>query len=540
MSDNKKIVTRIAPSPTGDPHVGTVYVGLFNYALAKQNGGTFILRVEDTDRERFNETSEGRILDMMDWLGLNPDESPAAGGANPPYRQSERLDVYTEYAAKLFETGHLYASFMTDEELDALRTEQRQRKAPFLGYDGRERDIPLEEAKARIAAGEPHVLRLRTPEDGETTFRDELRGDVTIANSETRDGVMIKKDGYPTYHFANVVDDHLMGVTHVMRAEEWVTSTPIHVILYNAFGWEIPKFIHLPLLRNPDSNKSKISKRKVDTSVENYRKMGILPEALLNYLGTMGWSMPTGEEFFNLEEMIEAFDYSRISLGGPVFDMKKLRHFNATYMREKLDLETLADRAAPFLIEAGLSWDDEDYYLDVIEVMTERVETLQDFPDKAAYFFTDEFEYEEQALKKIKGGQKYLQDLEREFAQLDSFDYDTVNDMVRGYIQNQSVKMGEVMQPLRAAVTGTGATPDLIDVVSLLDRDRVVFRIGRALTMMTEALPDDNPELHAKAEKEAKEKAEKERLAQEEAKKEAGRKAAEQRAKEKGDNGEDK
>ncbi len=491
---DKTIVTRIAPSPTGDPHVGTAYVGLFNYVFAKQQNGKFILRIEDTDRDRYNPESEKRIMGMMYWLGLEPSESPEVGGENPPYRQSERLEIYKKYADLLLDKGAIYPSFMTAEELKALREEQRSKKASFIGYDGRERNIPLEEAKARVAVGEPYVLRLRTPETGQTSYQDELRGTISVPNSEIRDGVMVKQDGYPTYHFANVIDDHLMGITHVIRGEDWQTSTPIHVLLYEAFGWEKPKFIHLPLLRNADKSKSKISKRKVDTSVDSYRAQGILPEALINFLGNMGWSMPTGEEFFKLKNMVSYFDYKRISLGGPVFDFKKLRYVNAHYLREVLSLEDLGERVKPFLEEANLNWDDEDYLLDVLDVMRERVEVLSDFASKADYFFREDFSFDEQAKKKLKSGQMHLGSLEREFALIDPYDYDSVDDLIRNYVKSHSIKMGEVMQPLRAALTGTTSSPDLIDVISILGRSKVLSRIGRALTYLTQGLPDDKPE----------------------------------------------
>src|SRR5690606_5902888 len=330
-----EVVTRIAPSPTGDPHVGTAYVGLFSYVLAKKHGGRFIFRLEDTDRQRYQEQSERRILEMFEWLGLHPDESPASGGPSAPYRQSERLDTYREHVDKLLESGHTYRAFETTEELDEMRTEQKRLGKP-LGYDGRGRSLPPEEQQRRAAAGEAHVVRLMTPDDGTTTVVDRLRGEITFANEEIRDPVILKSDGYPTYHLAVVVDDHLMGVSHVVRAEEWITSTPIHVLLYRAFGWQLPEFVHMPLLRNPD--RTKLSKRKSDTSVDSYRRQGILPEALLNFLATLGWSMPDGREFFDLEEMTAAFDVDRVSLGEPVFDVKKLKFFNAKYIRELLPL----------------------------------------------------------------------------------------------------------------------------------------------------------------------------------------------------------
>ncbi len=488
------VVTRIAPSPTGDPHVGTAYIGLFNYVFAKKHGGKFILRIEDTDRERYNADSEMRIFKMMHWLGLNPDESPEIGGPNGPYQQSERLEIYKKHALDLVESGHLYPCFCSEERLLKLREEQKRRKQP-LGYDGFCRNLSKEEAGACMAAGkEPYVLRLKAPSEGETVFRDELRGQIRFKNSDIRDGIMLKSDGYPTYHLANVIDDHLMGVTHVLRAEEWITSTPIHVLLYRAFGWDEPKFIHMPLLRNPDANKSKISKRKLDTSVDSYRDQGILPEALINFLGNMGWSMPDGREFFGLKDMIKEFSIERISLGGPVFDLKKLRFFNARYLRDILSLEDLAERVKPFLEAAGYDWDDEDYLLDILDILKSRAETLTEFVPHGAYFFHEDFSYDEQAKKKLAAGQKYLEDLEREFALLESYDEDSIDDLIHDYVQSQSVGMGKVLQPLRAALTGVSNSPSMTELISVLGKQRVLKRIGRALSYITAGLPDDKPQ----------------------------------------------
>lgn len=484
------MVTRIAPSPTGDPHVGTAYVGLFNYVFAKQQGGKFILRIEDTDRERYQAASETRIIQMMHWLGLDPDESPSKGGPHAPYRQSERLEIYRRHAQALLDSGHLYRAFETPDELDAIREELR-RKGKTPGYDGRARATSPTESDRRAAAGEPFVLRLKLPRQGDIAFTDRLRGEIRIHESELFDAVMIKSDGYPTYHFANVVDDYLMGVTHVIRAEEWISSTPLHVALYDAFGWPRPEFIHLPLLRNPD--KSKISKRKLDTSVDSYREQGILPEALLNFLANMGWSMPDGREFFGLAEMIEHFSFERLSLGGPVFDLKKLRFFNAKYLRDLLPLEQVAERAKPFLAAAGCHWDNDDYLLDVIDVLRPRAETLSEF-SQHGYFFGEEFPYDAEARKKLASGQKYLQDLERELSMLDFFDHDAIEEALRDYVQSQTVKMGEVMMPLRAALSGTLATPSVTDLCVILGKRRVLARIGRALTELQSALPDDNPQ----------------------------------------------
>lgn len=487
-----EVVTRIAPSPTGDPHVGTAYVGLFSYVLAKKHGGRFIFRLEDTDRQRYQEQSERRILEMFTWLGLEPDESPLKGGPNGPYRQSERLHIYREHVGRLLETGHAYRAFETAEELEAMRAEQKRLGKP-LGYDGRGRKVPREEQERRAAAGEPHVVRLLTPDDGTTSFVDRLRGEISFANEEIRDPVLLKSDGYPTYHLAVVVDDHLMGVTHVIRAEEWITSTPIHVLLYRAFGWQPPEFVHVPILRNPD--RSKLSKRKSDTSVDSYRRQGILPEALLNYLATLGWSMPDGREFFSLEEMIAAFDLDRMSTGEPIFDIKKLKFFNAKYLREILPLEDVAARVRPLFEERGYDLgDDPDYVLDVVDVLRPRAETLVELADQAHYFFTEDFPYDEGARKQLAAGQAHLQAVERELSMLEFFDYDGVDEMLRDYVQAQAVPMGKVMMPLRAALTGTTTSPGVVDLIVILGKRRSLERIGRALTFIDAGLPDDDPQ----------------------------------------------
>ncbi|MFH1132138.1 MAG: glutamate--tRNA ligase, partial [Pseudomonadota bacterium] len=295
---------RIAPSPTGDPHVGTAYVVLFNYAYAKRHGGKFILRIEDTDQTRSSRGSEDAILRSLRWLGLEWDEGPDVGGPHGPYRQSERSAIYKEHADLLIERGHAYRCFCTPERLTELRAKQREAKQD-PGYDGKCRELDPEEVAKRVAANEPHVVRLKMPKDGETVVPDLLRGEVVISNQQSDDQVLMKSDGMPTYHLANVVDDHLMGITHVIRAEEWISSTPKHLRLYEGFGWELPTFIHLPLLRNKD--KSKISKRKNPVSLDYYREIGILPQAMINFLALLGWSYGDDQEKFTLEQMVEKF-----------------------------------------------------------------------------------------------------------------------------------------------------------------------------------------------------------------------------------------
>jgi glutamyl-tRNA synthetase len=485
------VVTRIAPSPTGDPHVGTAYVGLFDYVLAKQGQGRFIFRLEDTDRKRYDADSENRILSAMSWLGLTPDEGPEIGGANGPYRQSERLDLYRGHAELLLQAGCAYRAFETDDELESMALKQKQLGQP-QGYDSRGRTLGRVEQEKRAAGGESHVIRFRAPDEGETRFFDSLRGEIRWPHKEIRDAVLLKSDGYPTYHFAVVVDDHLMGVTHVVRAEEWISSTALHINLYQAFGWKHPVFLHLSLLRNLD--KSKISKRKTDTSLESYRDQGIVPEALLNYLGTLGWSMPDGREFFGIQDMIKHFAVTRLSPGEPIFDAKRLRHFNAKYLREIFTLEDLAVRVEPLFIEAGYAWSNEDYLLDVIDVLRPRVETLTDFVEQARYFFESEFPYEDAARKRLFAGQKYLEDLENQLSILEFYDYDSVDDLLHDYVQSQAVSMGKALQPLRAALTGRSQAPGVTDLITILGKQPVLARICRALQVINVGLLDDPPQ----------------------------------------------
>lgn len=488
---SQKMITRIAPSPTGDPHVGTAYMSLFDYVAAKQTGGKFIFRLEDTDQERYNPESEKTLFDMLHWLGLDPDESPEVGGPNGPYRQSERLDIYKKYAEQLVKAGKAYRAFETTEELEAIAAEMK-RLGKGWGYDGRARDIPVKEADKRAKAGEPHVIRLKVPRDREeVTIKDELRGDITIPIKDVTDAVLFKSDGFPTYHLAAIVDDHLMKITDVVRGEEWLGTAPIHVLLYEAFGWKQPRWYHMPLLLNLD--KTKLSKRKGNTSVRWYREQGIVAEALLNYLGTMGWSMPNGKEFFSLKDMINNFSFKRISLGGSIFDLKRLWHYNAHYLREVLPLETVVERAKPFLQDVGYTWTSERYVEKVVEVLLPRVETLKDIADQSYYFFNDDFGYTDDAKRRLEAGSKYLEDLERELSRLDYFDHDEVLDTLRDYAREQSVKLPEVMQPLRAALTGTTQAPGVTELCEILGKQKVLERIGRAIEGLNANLPDDKP-----------------------------------------------
>ena len=465
-------MTRIAPSPRGDPHVGTAYIALFNYAWARRNGGRFIVRIEDTDRARYVPGAEERILAALKWLGLSYDEGPDVGGPHGPYRQSERLPLYQKYAEELLKRGWAYRAFETPEELEQIRKEKG-------GYDGRARNIPPEEAEERARRGEPHVIRLKVPRPGTTEVKDELRGVVVYDNQEIPDVVLLKSDGYPTYHLANVVDDHLMGVTDVIRAEEWLVSTPIHVLLYRAFGWEAPRFYHMPLLRNPD--KTKISKRKSHTSLDWYKAEGFLPEALRNYLCLMGFSMPDGREIFTLEEFIQAFTWERVSLGGPVFDLEKLRWMNGKYIREVLSLEEVAERVKPFLREAGLSWESEAYLRRAVELMRPRFDTLKEFPEKARYLFTEDYPVSEKAQRKLEEGLPLLKELYPRLRTQEEWTEAALEALLRGFAAEKGVKLGQVAQPLRAALTGSLETPGLFEILALLGKERALRRLERAL-----------------------------------------------------------
>jgi glutamyl-tRNA synthetase len=471
--------TRIAPSPTGDPHVGTAYVALFNYAWARKNGGQFILRIEDTDRERSSAASERMIFEALHWLGLSWDEGPDVGGPFGPYRQSERFEIYREHAERLVAAGSAYPCFCTRERLEALREEQRKAKvAHALGYDGHCRTVPPVEGQRRRAAGEAHVIRLAMPREGETVVADLLRGKLSFDNTLVDDQVLIKSDGYPTYHLANVVDDHLMGITHVIRAEEWISSLPKHAVLYRAFGWEPPVFCHLPLLRNTD--KSKISKRKNPVSLNFYRRAGYLPEALLNFLALQGWAIAEDREEFTLAEFIASFELSKVTLGGPVFDLEKLTWMNGKYMR-KLAVPQLLERLRGELLG-------DEYLLKVLTLVHERIERLEDFVEYARFFFVGELDYDAEAREKLiakmhtpaKTAQALERLLEESLDQLLDWAPARIEEALRDFCNEVGWKTSELFMSVRVAVTGKAATPPLFDTMAVLGKEICRRRLRRA------------------------------------------------------------
>ncbi|MBM4082603.1 MAG: glutamate--tRNA ligase, partial [Planctomycetes bacterium] len=368
---------RIAPSPTGDPHVGTASMTLFNYVFAKRHGGKFVLRIEDTDLTRSTRESEEAIFRELRWFGLKWDEGPDVGGPYAPYRQSERVDIYKQHARQLVDKGEAYHCFCTPERLEQVRKAQQAAKQN-PAYDGQCRRLPREDAEARVKAGERHVIRLAVPDDGETTFSDRLRGNITFPNAQIDDQVLLKSDGFPTYHLANVVDDHLMKISHVIRAEEWLSSTPKHVLLYKAFGWDMPTFVHMPILRNP--KRGKISKRDgVDYfAISFYRKQGYLPEALANFLGLMGGSLESGEEVFDVDTMARGFSWDRVKTTAPVFDLEKLEWLNGVYIRS-LTPDQLTDRLLAGYTKRTA--EDRVRLVKIAPLVKERLKTLSEFDD---------------------------------------------------------------------------------------------------------------------------------------------------------------
>jgi glutamyl-tRNA synthetase len=477
---------RIAPSPTGDPHVGTAYIALFNYAFAKKHGGSFILRIEDTDQTRSTKSSEQAIYDALRWLGLDWDEGPDVGGDRGPYRQSERTAIYREHVQTLLDNGTAYRCFCTSERLAKMRAEQEANKQN-PGYDGHCRGIDPAEAAKRAADGEAHVIRLKVPHEGETVLHDELRGEIRFANDQIDDQVLLKSDGFPTYHLANVVDDHLMGITHVIRGEDWITSGPKHVLLYQGFGWEPPLFFHLGLLRNQD--KSKLSKRKNPVSVDHYRALGYQPATFLNFLATMGFSMGEDRERFSLQEMVEAFDWSHVSTGGPVFDPVKLDAFQGDDLRA-MDPQALRDALVEHAFGTRLDT--------LVELSRERIHRLDDFIPYVSFFFGGEVDYtavlprmvpkkrtKKETIAVLKA---YLEGIEKSDAGR-AFTVEGIDTFSKAFAQEQGWKPKELYPLLRAASTGRMASPSLFETLAALGKDRVRLRLRGAIEALRKA-PD--------------------------------------------------
>jgi glutamyl-tRNA synthetase len=470
MSYFKNVRVRIAPSPTGDPHVGTAYVALFNYIFAKKHGGEFLLRVEDTDQVRAKASSESMIMKSLRWLGLEWDEGPDKGGPYGPYRQSERTGIYREHAEILVNSGHAYRCFCTAERLDGVRQAQRE-AGVTTAYDRHCRELTATAVQELLEKQSPYVIRLKMPTTGFTQFTDEIRGVVEIENSRMDDQVLIKSDGYPTYHLANVVDDHLMKISHVIRAEEWINSTPKHVVLYDSFGWEKPKFAHLPLLRNAD--KSKISKRKNPVALTYYQRAGILPQALMNFLANMGWSFGNDVEFFTIQQMMEKFEFKDIHLGGPVFDVVKLTWMNQHYMHKMTD-----DEFVDYIQKEIFS---RDNLLALKPLALERMHRFEQFVDNNAFFFNGALNYTGvEVVPKGKTAPEIatmLNGLVEKLDDLYEWNHERVKAVVEAYKDEIAWKPKDIFMTLRLVATGRKDSPPLFETMEVIGREIVRFRM---------------------------------------------------------------
>lgn len=458
-----RVRTRIAPSPTGDDlHIGNAYTALINYVFAKKNNGDFIIRIEDTDRTRFVEGSEQQILASLFWLGIAHNEGPDIGGSHGPYRQSERLDQYRIYARKLVEKGHAYYCFCTPERLAQMRKDQERRHEPPM-YDGRCKALDRRESLERVKREESFVIRLNVPDEGATSFTDRIRGEISFENKLIDDQVLLKSDGFPTYHLGVVVDDHLMEISHVIRGEEWISSTPKHILLYQFFGWDVPIYAHMPLLRNPD--KSKLSKRKNPVWVSWYREQGFLPEALLNYLATMAWAHPEGKEIFTLEEMIKVFALESVQTTAPIFNAEKLRWMNGEYLRSY----------QPSALSRQIHEFNKQIYpigqiSQILPLVKERMKTLAEFESLAEFFFTRPKEFERPVDQKL---------LAIAIKALESSDWnhEAMEKAIREASEKAGVKARDVFMELRVAVTGKTVGPPLLESLEILVKEETLARL---------------------------------------------------------------
>ncbi|HET7529374.1 MAG TPA: glutamate--tRNA ligase [Mycobacteriales bacterium] len=469
---------RVAPSPTGDPHVGTAYMSLFNLAFARQQGGQFVLRIEDTDRARYRDDSEQQIYDTLGWLGLDWDEGPDRGGPFAPYRQSERLGTYRPHVDRLLADGRAYHCWCTPERLAEMRTAQQKAKQP-TGYDRLCLGKTYEERAQLPGCAETPVVRMLVPDDPPLVFHDVIRGEVSAPRPD--DQVILKTDGFPTYHLAVVVDDHLMDITHVVRGEEWISSTPKHLLLYDWLGWARPAFAHMPLLRNVD--KSKISKRKNPAArLTWFVEEGFLPEALRNFLGLMGYSLPDGREVFGFDEMVESFDWKRVNAVGPVFDLDKLHWLNGHYIRE-LPVADLAERIVDYLDVDG---ERADVVRRATPLVQERMSVLREAREMLGFLLVDDLVVEpDAAAKQLTSAQ--LPALTAARTALDGVGSWTVADIeaaLRGaLVEGLGLKPKHAFGPVRVAVTGRTVSPPLFESLELLGRPRTLRRLAAAIAL---------------------------------------------------------
>jgi len=478
----ENIRVRFAPSPTGYLHVGGLRTALYNYLFAKRNNGKFILRIEDTDRNRYVEGAVEKLISSLKWAGLEYDEGPDVGGDYGPYMQSQRLDIYMKYAKELIDNGNAYYCFCTPERLQTLREQQEKQKLPQAKYDKHCLSLSKDEIEEKLNSGIPYVVRLNVQPNQKIIFNDIVRDVVTFDSNNVDDQVLIKSDGYPTYHLANVVDDHLMKISHVIRGEEWLSSTPKHVLLYDAFVWERPQFAHLPLLLNPD--KSKLSKRQGDVAVEDYRDKGFLKDALVNFVALLGWNAGDDKEFYYLNELIDNFSLERVNKSGAVFDLQKLNWLNAEHLR-KLTNEQILSLLKEDVLKSefsGLQLTDE-YLLQIIFSMKERVSFVKEFITACPYFYKQPDEYEQKSVEKNWKPEtsSQMKILNQTFSKLNNPSKEDYENALSNTAEEVNVGKGKLIHPLRLAVSGQSTGPGMFDLLFILGKDEVVKRINTAI-----------------------------------------------------------
>ncbi|MFH1640127.1 MAG: glutamate--tRNA ligase [Chloroflexota bacterium] len=482
---NSKVRVRFAPSPTGFPHVGNIRTALFNWLFARHSGGSFIVRIEDTDVARTVPGALEGILDGLRWLNLDWNEGPEVGGNYGPYIQSQRLQYYHEAAERLVAQGNAYYCFCSPERLKEMRAEQSEKRLP-PGYDRKCRNLSKDECARLMAEGNKPVIRFKTPLSGESRFHDIIRGELVFDNATIDDFVMLKSDGYPTYHLANVVDDHMMEISHVLRAEEWLSSVPRHKLMYDALGFEMPLMVHLPMILGTD--RSKLSKRHGSVSITDYRDQGYLPETMVNFLALLGWSLDGKTEVISRDELVENFSLERVSRTGAIFDKNKLEWMNGIYIR-KLPPEEFFKVSRPFLTTAKDAADslkpDEDYVKKILPLVQERVKLLSELPELTKFFYESELEYDAGSLIGKKMGKeqtlKALTVSKEKLEQIASFDADPLEAVFRPLAQELGLKTGQLFGALRTATTGRVAAPPLFDTMTVLGRDRCLKRINEAI-----------------------------------------------------------
>jgi len=500
---SKQVRVRFAPSPTGPLHIGGVRTALFNYLFAKKNGGVFFLRVEDTDQNRFVPGAESYILEALEWLGISPDETIGKNEKFGPYRQSERKELYQQYADQLINTGWAYYAFDTAEALDLHRKQHEEQGKTFI-YNHHNREkldtslvISNEETEKRIANGEEYVIRFKTPVDETLHLQDIIRGEVKFETNLLDDKVLFKSDGMPTYHLANIVDDHLMETTHVIRGEEWLPSMPLHVLLYRALGWEAPEFAHLPLILKPVGN-GKLSKRdgdklgfpvfplewKTDEGISSgYRESGFYPEAVINFLALLGWNDGTEQELFSLEELVNKFDLNRVHKAGAKFDPEKNKWFNHHYLQMQSDVD-LAKSYAPFLESKGISIS-EERLTKLVSLIKERANFVSEFWSLSDYFFEAPTSYDEKATKNWKEDTgDLMKQLIVVLEGVEDFSSEKIETIVKDWMAENEIGMGKIMQPFRLSLVGALKGPHLFDIAAFIGKQETINRIQKAISVL--------------------------------------------------------